>query len=72
MQLDMAQFNRDRASAEAAAAIQQDLALAEQLQLQGTPSFIMNDLLIPAGAPPELFEEIFNQINTAIKSQGQS
>ncbi|MBW4461470.1 MAG: thioredoxin domain-containing protein [Nodosilinea sp. WJT8-NPBG4] len=71
MQLDMEQFNRDRASAEADAAIGQDLALAEQLQLQGTPSFIMNDLLIPGGAPPELFEKIFNQINAAIKSQSK-
>lgn len=69
MGLDMAQFNRDRASAEAEAAIQQDLALAQRLQLQGTPSFIMNDLLIPGGAPPQLFEEIFNQINAAIQSQ---
>ncbi|MBD2106048.1 thioredoxin domain-containing protein [Nodosilinea sp. FACHB-13] len=71
MQLDLEQFNRDRASAEAETAIQQDLDLAQQLQLQGTPSFIMNDLLIPGGAPPELFEEIFNQINAAIKSQSQ-
>ncbi len=70
MQLDMDQFNRDRASAEATAAIEQDLALAERLQLQGTPSFIMNDLLIPGGAPLQLFEEIFNQINAAIQSQG--
>ncbi|MEA5450534.1 thioredoxin domain-containing protein [Leptolyngbya sp. CCNP1308] len=70
MQLDMDQFNRDRTSAEATAAIEQDLALAEQLQLQGTPSFIMNDLLIPGGAPLQLFEEIFNQINAAIQSQG--
>ena len=69
MGLDMEQFNRDRASAEAEAAIQEDLALAEQLQLQGTPSFIMNDLLIPGGAPPQLFEEIFTQINAAINSQ---
>ena len=70
MQLDIEQFNRDRTSAEATAAIEQDLALAEQLQLQGTPSFIMNDLLIPGGAPPELFEEIFQQINSAIQTQG--
>ncbi|MFQ4135233.1 DsbA family protein [Nodosilinea sp. PGN35] len=70
MGLDMEQFNRDRASAEATAAIEQDLALAERLQLQGTPSFVMNDLLIPGGAPLQLFEEIFNQINTAIQSQG--
>ncbi|TVQ12636.1 MAG: protein-disulfide isomerase [Leptolyngbya sp. DLM2.Bin27] len=69
MQLDLEQFNRDRASAEAEAAIQQDLELAQQLRLQGTPSFIMNDLLIPGGAPPQLFEEIFNQINRLMQSQ---
>ena len=71
MQLDVEQFNRDRTSAEAEAAIEQDLALAEQLQLQGTPSFIMNDLLIPGGAPLQLFEEIFDQINAAIQSQNR-
>ncbi len=70
MQLDLEQFNRDRTSAEAETAIQQDLALAQQLQLQGTPSFIMNDLLIPGGAPPQLFEEIFNQINGLIRDRG--
>lgn len=71
MQLDMERFNRDRTSPEAEAAIQQDLALAQQLQLQGTPSFIMNDLLIPSGAPLPLFEEIFTQIQAAIEAQGQ-
>ncbi|WP_052050124.1 DsbA family protein [Leptolyngbya sp. KIOST-1] len=71
MGLDVEQFNRDRASAEAEAAIQQDLDLAEQLRLQGTPSFIMNDLLISGGAPPQLFEEIFSQINSLIQGQGQ-
>ncbi|WP_225886996.1 DsbA family protein [Nodosilinea nodulosa] len=71
MGLDMEQFNRDRASAAAAAAVQQDLALAQRLQLQGTPSFIMNDLLIPGGAPPQLFEEIFTQINDLIKNQSK-
>lgn len=71
MGLDMEQFNRDRTSAEAAAAIEQDLALAEQLRLRGTPSFIMNDLLIPGGAPLQLFEEIFDQINAAIQSQSE-
>lgn len=70
MGLDMEQFNRDRASAQAAAAVQQDLALAQRLQLQGTPSFVMNDLLIPGGAPPQLFEEIFNQINAVLREQG--
>ncbi|MBD1914944.1 MULTISPECIES: thioredoxin domain-containing protein [Cyanophyceae] len=71
MQLNVEQFNRDRTSAEAEAAIEQDLALAEQLQLRGTPSFIMNDLLIPGGAPLQLFEQIFDQINAAIQSQNR-
>ncbi len=69
MNLDMEQFNRDRASDAAAAAVQADLELAQQLQLQGTPSFVMNDLLIPGGAPPQLFEEIFNQINELLESR---
>lgn len=71
MQLDVEQFNRDRTSAEAQAAIEQDLALAGQLQLRGTPSFIMNDLLIPGGAPLQLFEKIFDQLNAAIQSQNR-
>ncbi|MBE9136511.1 thioredoxin domain-containing protein [Nodosilinea sp. LEGE 07088] len=70
MFLDLERFNRDRASDEAEAAIQQDLELAQQLQLQGTPSFVMNDLLIPGGAPLQLFEEVFDQIDAAIKAQG--
>ncbi len=68
MNLDVERFNRDRASAEAEAAVAQDLDLARRLQLNGTPSFVMNDLLIPGGAPPQLFEEIFTQINEALKS----
>lgn len=69
MRLDMDQFNRDRTSPEAEAAIQADLELARRLQLTGTPSFIMNDLLIPSGAPPQLFEEIFQQINQLLEAQ---
>jgi protein-disulfide isomerase len=69
MQLDMEQFNQDRTSPEAEAAVQADLALARELKLTGTPSFIMNDLLIPGGAPPQLFEEIFQQINQFLESQ---
>lgn len=69
LQLDLDRFNRDRTSPEAEAAIQADLELAQQLKLNGTPSFIMNDLLIPGGAPPQLFEEIFQKINQFIESQ---
>jgi protein-disulfide isomerase len=70
MNLDMEQFNRDRTSPEAEAAIQADVELARQLRLTGTPTYIMNDLLIPGGAPPQLFEEIFQQVNQLLEGQG--
>jgi protein-disulfide isomerase len=40
--LDMAKFERDRTSQAAAAAIEQDLTMAEKLGIDGTPFFIMN------------------------------
>lgn len=55
--LDLDQFNRDRASDAAQAAIAADLELAQALEIRGTPTFIMNGLLIPGGAPNEFFEE---------------
>ncbi|MDX2228345.1 MAG: thioredoxin domain-containing protein [Leptolyngbyaceae cyanobacterium bins.349] len=47
--LDMQKFDRDRASQAAEAAIQQDLALAETLGIDGTPFFILNGEVL-AGA----------------------
>jgi protein-disulfide isomerase len=55
--LDLAKFNRDRNSPQAQAAIDQDIALARQLNLNGTPMFVMNDLLIPPGTPLDFFAE---------------
>ena len=55
--LDVEQFNRDRTSPEAAAAIEKDIQLARDLDLRGTPTFVMNELLIPGGAPPEFFDQ---------------
>ena len=62
LNLDMDAFNRDRASADAQEAIARDLALAETLGLNSTPTFIMNGLLIPGGVPTEFFEEAFARI----------
>lgn len=39
--LDLERFNRDRSGEASLRAIQQDLALAEQLALQGTPTFLL-------------------------------
>lgn|GEM_PF-689899 len=66
MGLDLEQFNRDRQSQTARAALTEDVALAHELKLQGTPAFIMNDLLIPGGAPVPLFEEIFKQVRQSL------
>lgn len=42
LNLDLAKFNRDRQSKEAEAAINQDLQLARQLGINGTPFFFLN------------------------------
>ncbi|MEM7066328.1 MAG: thioredoxin domain-containing protein [Cyanobacteria bacterium P01_B01_bin.77] len=60
--LDVEQFNRDRNSDAAQAAIDADLVLAEQLKLRGTPSFLMGGLLIPQGIPPESFGELLDNL----------
>ncbi|MEL6325522.1 MAG: thioredoxin domain-containing protein [Cyanobacteria bacterium J06626_23] len=60
--LDVEQFNRDRNSPEAEAAVAADRQLAERLRLRGTPSFLMNDLMVPPGAPPEFFELALGQL----------
>lgn len=59
--LDMEQFERDRTSEAAQAAIDQDMALVRALRLYATPTFIFNDLLLPAGTPLEFFETIVEQ-----------
>ncbi|MEO1127849.1 MAG: thioredoxin domain-containing protein [Cyanobacteria bacterium J06639_16] len=73
--LDVEQFNRDRNSEAAAAAVESDLKLAEELELRGTPAFLLNDLLVPGGAPLEFFEEAVIRIqehNEAQSSQADS
>ncbi|MDW8202126.1 MAG: thioredoxin domain-containing protein [Cyanobacteriota bacterium SKYGB_h_bin112] len=50
--LDVDKFNRDRASDDAAKAIQTDVELAESLGINGTPFLIMNGEVVEAG--PEL------------------
>ena len=54
--LELAQFNRDRASEAATNAINQDLELAQQLGLQGTPAFILNGELLSGAVSQEELE----------------
>jgi protein-disulfide isomerase len=57
LNLDLEQFNRDRASEGANAAIAQDLALSQELRLTSTPTFLMGELLLPGAIPADLFAE---------------
>ena len=63
--LDIEQFNRDRASDDAKAAIARDLALVQELQLRSTPTFIMDNLLIPGAVPSEFFAEALTRLQAA-------
>lgn len=65
--LDVAKFNQDRTSPAAEEAVQRDLALAQRLELESTPTFLMNDLLIPGNISPELMETLFQDINGRIR-----
>lgn len=60
--LDMDQFNRDRTSDAAQAAVDADLDLAIKLNLNSTPSVLMGGLLIPAGVPPESFGDLLDNL----------
>lgn len=63
--LDMEKFERDRNSPEAQAAIDKDVKLAQDLGIRGTPTFIMNGLLIPGGAPLTFFEEAISRFKAS-------
>ncbi|MGD1856216.1 MAG: DsbA family protein [Leptolyngbyaceae cyanobacterium] len=69
--LDVEQFNRDRTSDAAQTAVDADLALAEQLKLRGTPSFLMGGLLIPPGVPPESFGALLDNLKAAPTSPAE-
>lgn len=49
--LDLARFERDRASPASAAAVERDLALAERLGIHGTPFFLVDREPVPGAVP---------------------
>jgi protein-disulfide isomerase len=55
--LDLARFDRDRQSPAAKSAIEADVKLAQSLELNGTPAFIMNGQLFTGAVPVEEFEK---------------
>lgn len=58
LKLDMVKFDRDRASAAATAAIEKDMALAEQLGVDGTPFFVMNGKAFSGAVQVSDLEEV--------------
>lgn len=66
--LDMERFNRDFNSPASREAVDQDQQLTQQLQLNSTPTFVLNDLLVPGGAPMDFFENIVEQVNSSSSS----
>lgn len=58
LKLDITKFDRDRASAAATAAIEKDMALAEQLGVDGTPFFVMNGKAFSGAVQVSDLEEV--------------
>jgi protein-disulfide isomerase len=55
--LDLVKFNRDRQSPQASAQIESDLQQAAKLGIQGTPSFVLNGILLRGALPIADFED---------------
>ncbi|WP_413163636.1 DsbA family protein [Capilliphycus salinus ALCB114379] len=64
LNLDLEQFNRDRESAAAEAAIQKDLELAQGLGLSGTPFFVMNGETFSGAVELSKMEEVLAQVSS--------
>lgn len=60
--LNVAKFNRDRTGSAANAAIQRDVALAQKLEIQGTPFFIMNEKILSGAVSLAALETEFAQV----------
>lgn len=67
--LDLEQFNRDRQSGKAERAIAQDFELAEELGINSTPVFFMNEELIPAPLNLNTLEAVLKKVQASAKAQ---
>ena len=63
LHLDLDKFNRDRNSAEAEAAIEKDIQLANQLGIESTPSFVMQGQIFSGAVKLSELEEMLVQVN---------
>lgn len=62
--LDLARFERDRASPEAGAEIERDLALADRLGVSGTPFFVLGDEPLAGALPLAAFEAALAKVKS--------
>jgi protein-disulfide isomerase len=60
--LDMEKFNKDRHSTEIAEQIEFDSALADEFGLRGTPSFVINGVIVKGAKPLSYFEKVINRL----------
>ena len=60
--LDLKKFDTDRRGEAAGTSIQRDLALGSQLQISGTPFFLMQGEPFAGALPLEALEEIFQRV----------
>lgn len=67
--LEREQFNRDRTGVASLTAVQRDLQLAQAMRLGGTPTFLLNDLLLPPGASATFIEQTLEQIQAALRQR---
>ncbi|MEO1373888.1 MAG: thioredoxin domain-containing protein [Cyanobacteria bacterium J06635_10] len=61
--LDIEKFNRDRNSSQAQAAIEQDMQLANQLGINGTPLFVMKDKVFSGAVELSEFEKLLAEVS---------
>jgi protein-disulfide isomerase len=62
LKLNLERFNRDRKSEAASKAIQQDLAIAQTLGIEGTPFFVMNGETFSGAVPLSEMENILAKV----------
>lgn len=71
LNLDLDRFNQDRQGDKAEAAIRQDLDLAKELGLEGTPTFIFNEEILVGAVPLDTLERTLSQQQQKIEQSVQ-
>jgi protein-disulfide isomerase len=64
LKLDLQRFERDRSSPAASAAIAQDRKLAEQLDVDATPFFVMNEAIFSGSVGLSEMESVLEQVRS--------